>query len=201
MSKAEPQWSNLKPQRDALFHLFPTDTITTVVEIGVDEGGWIAACLTRIPREAIVYGIDPWDGRDSRHRVFQNRLHLELSSGKVIEIRKTSIAAAKIWDRPIDVLHIDGDHTTVFDDLLAWVPKVREGGLVCGHDVIGHRQSTWVYRDLRRYFGKLMPFFIGPIRGHTLGQALRVHSFWFYKDTPYGQHHSMRRKRKEKADD
>lgn len=195
--KFDQRWANLHPQEDALFHLFPRDGIKTIVEVGVYYGGWIKRCLGFLPKEATVYAIDPWQDVVTPHDKFVSTLGEELASGRVVEIRKKSLEAITQWDIPIDVLHLDGDHTDLLNDLVAWVPKVRKGGLITGHDVLGHRQSRWVFRDLHRYFGKNKPFFIGPIRGHTLGQALRIHSFWFWKDTEYGEQHSMRRKPKE----
>jgi len=50
--------------------------------------------------------------------------------------RGTSLEIAEEWNRPIDVLFIDGDHS--YDgcsaDLQAWLPFVRPGGWVALHD-------------------------------------------------------------------
>jgi predicted O-methyltransferase YrrM len=57
-------------------------------------------------------------------------------SGRAIPYRMESDeAATKFWV-PIDLLFIDADHyaSSVLNDLKNWVPKVRPGGLVVGHD-------------------------------------------------------------------
>lgn len=195
------RWTHLEPFEYALYNLFDPEETKTVVEVGVYQGGWIKTCLEYLFEDAKIYAVDPWKDVVTPHRRFRNTLAKELASDHVIEIRRPSLDAAKDWDKPIDLLHLDGDHTDLLNDLIAWVPKVREGGLITGHDVLGHRQSKWVLRDLHHYFGKHKPFFIGPIRGRNLHQALRVHSFWFWKDTPFGYQHSMRRKPKEKKHD
>ncbi len=40
------------------------------------------------------------------------------------------------WDKPIDVLNIDSDHTyeTTFGEINRWIPFVKQGGLVFFHD-------------------------------------------------------------------
>ena len=51
--------------------------------------------------------------------------------------RMTSVEAAKeVEDGSIDIVFIDGLHTYegVRDDLEAWVPKIKVGGIISGHD-------------------------------------------------------------------
>ena len=43
------------------------------------------------------------------------------------------------WDRigkPLDVVFLDGDHSyeAVCDDIKLWVPHIKSGGILCGHD-------------------------------------------------------------------
>lgn len=48
----------------------------------------------------------------------------------------TTREAARTWTEPIDYLYIDADHSyeAVREDLAAWVPHVRAGGLIAGDD-------------------------------------------------------------------
>lgn len=48
-----------------------------------------------------------------------------------------------ILDESLDFVYIDADHEyeAVKADLRAWIPKVREGGMVAGHDYIEHDPS------------------------------------------------------------
>jgi cephalosporin hydroxylase len=51
--------------------------------------------------------------------------------------KENTVAAAKnVTDDEIDFVFIDADHTYkgVKADILAWMPKVRKGGYVTGHD-------------------------------------------------------------------
>lgn len=51
-------------------------------------------------------------------------------------IRKTSEQSGKELDVALDFIFIDANHTYehVMKDLQIWVPKVRSGGLIIGHD-------------------------------------------------------------------
>ncbi len=56
---------------------------------------------------------------------------------QVKPLRMSSLAAAKtIEDGSVDVLFIDADHSyqATLADIKAWLPKVKSGGVLCGHD-------------------------------------------------------------------
>jgi hypothetical protein len=51
--------------------------------------------------------------------------------------RKTSLeAVVEFPDNSLDAVFIDGNHhfDFVVQDIIAWAPKVRRGGMVSGHD-------------------------------------------------------------------
>lgn len=63
-------------------------------------------------------------------------------------------AAKRVKDGSMDFVFVDGDHTDnhPFEDIQDWTPKVRPGGLICGHD-FGHRDFPEVERAVREHFG------------------------------------------------
>ena len=74
---------------------------------------------------------------------FHRNLREELASGKV-DLRQTdSVRAAAHWngDGSPDLVFIDGSHDTesVRQDIRAWLPLVRKGGLLSGHDATDPR--------------------------------------------------------------
>jgi len=56
--------------------------------------------------------------------------------GRHTLIRKSSYDAAKEVDIDLDFIFIDGNHTYkhVWQDLSLWIPKIKPGGLIMGHD-------------------------------------------------------------------
>lgn len=68
-----------------------------------------------------------------------------------------TIEAARTWTEPIDYLYIDADHhyEAVLADLEAWVPHVRQGGVIAGDDY-GNRSFPGVkqaWDDFERAHG------------------------------------------------
>lgn len=53
------------------------------------------------------------------------------------KIKKRSVEASQDFENEsLDFIYVDGSHEyqDVKDDLLAWIPKVKKGGYICGHD-------------------------------------------------------------------
>lgn len=119
------------------------------VEVGVAFGS-MSVWLTRLIPELRMIGVDPFvgydpgdgmsdimenDGNDIYQFVqwrFKTEGHERLSL-----LRKSSReAAAIVADSSQDFVFIDADHRyeSVLEDISLWRPKVRSGGLICGHD-------------------------------------------------------------------
>ena len=60
----------------------------------------------------------------------------DLKDKPVVWHIEASLDAAKKIDEPLDFVYIDGlhDYKSVTDDIAAWYPLVRKGGVVGGHD-------------------------------------------------------------------
>lgn len=65
----------------------------------------------------------------------------------------TAVQSDRIPDHSIDIIFIDGDHRYegVMRDLIAWTPKLRLGGIICGHDY----DNPNVYRAVNEKFKKV----------------------------------------------
>lgn len=80
-----------------------------------------------------------------------------IDTNKVWFVQSDSSAFGKSWTNPIDLLVIDGDHTTVgvLKDIDAWWDKLRVGGLCVFHDFL-HRENgfngttAWHFRDVHQ---------------------------------------------------
>ncbi|NER01403.1 MAG: glycosyltransferase [Okeania sp. SIO3C4] len=104
--------------------------------------------------EGTLFAIDTWKGsssvpsmeREARgtniFNVFiQNMKMLGLLNQIVQPIGMESIAAAQIFqDNSFDFIFIDGDHSysSIKQDILAWLPTLKEGGTICGHCAEGY---------------------------------------------------------------
>jgi predicted O-methyltransferase YrrM len=119
----------------------------TVVEIGSAQGKstcYIAAALSENTRGHL-YAIDPhsltsWNdvGSVETYTIIQRNLKQAGVAEKVTLLRETSENVAATWDRPIDVLFIDGDHSYdgVKRDWERFVPHVSSFGFVVFHDTL-----------------------------------------------------------------
>jgi len=130
----------------------------TIVEIGSWKGKsttWLAEGAD--PTSGIrIFAIDPHepylaDPHTDSLRDFRANLERLGLTALVTPIVARSEAAVVSFDRPIDVLFIDGDHEAgpVAADLALWLPKVRAGGWAALHDV-RNREWPGVSRGLSR---------------------------------------------------
>lgn len=117
-----------------------------IAEIGVRSGQTTAHLLTYCPQIELVIAVDlvaPPPGRDSISRL-----------DKVRFLRGYSDACAKeVNDASLDLVFIDADHSEewVRRDLEAWMPKLKAGGVMAGHDY-GSRHFPGVKNAVDRYF-------------------------------------------------
>jgi hypothetical protein len=131
--------------RDALPALFEALGYTRGVEIGVERGHYTKTLLTDTTFSLIA--VDAWKAyRGYREHVSQTRLddfHVETKERlKAFDMRVSiekgwSVDVAKtVPDKLMDFVYIDGNHTLpqVIADLHAWIPKVKPGGIIAGHD-------------------------------------------------------------------
>jgi len=57
-------------------------------------------------------------------------------SNVVIHRQDTLEVAKEFSDKSLDFVYVDADHTYLGCkcDILAWYPKIKKGGIICGHD-------------------------------------------------------------------
>lgn len=128
----------------SLTKLFADLNFKTGAEIGVERGQFSKRLCHTNPGLKL-YCIDPWLAYPGyREHVTQSKLEdffketqERLSPYDCTIIRKTSIeAAVDVPDKSLDFVYIDGNHSLlhIIQDLHYWIPKVRRGGIVSGHD-------------------------------------------------------------------
>jgi len=126
--------------RETIYELWGELGFKVGAEIGVRMGTNAAAILVRVP-DLKLYCIDPWGAylrvTDAAQERYYERCVRKLKGQNVELIKKCSMDAVDGFaDQSLDFVYIDGDHRfdAVMSDLIAWVPKVRTGGVVSGHD-------------------------------------------------------------------
>ncbi len=104
-----------------------------VVELGALNGVTGQHILRYCPSIARLYSIDlePLRGKQGEPSSDERFRFIQSDSAK---------AAGPFADHSVDLVFIDADHSEegTRRDLAAWLPKVREHGIVCGHDYGSH---------------------------------------------------------------
>jgi predicted O-methyltransferase YrrM len=116
-----------------------TRSIIRVAEIGSAAGrGSTPIAGEYIKRVGgTLYCIDPWVG--SWYFAFLTNVRIFDLEGTVVPIRSASAPAASLFDDgSLDAVFVDGSH--IYEDVLAdidaYLPKVRKGGVIFGHDLL-----------------------------------------------------------------
>lgn len=148
-----PGWPNELPQIYAkMVQNFPENS--HFVEVGAWKGASTAAMGVEIANSGknIRFDVvDTWQGSEEHQTdrsVIDNSLFEEFLANTapvrqfINPIRSTSIEAAKLYaDNSLDFVCIDANHEyeQVKLDILAWLPKIKSGGMFAGDDF----HHTW----------------------------------------------------------
>lgn len=146
------------PRYEFLADMINRNGYKRIVEVGVDKG------------ETTKYLLEHCD---LRHYVlvdnkFNPDLEIELKEKGLVKKKPTcfrpveilkmdSVEAAKRFrDKEFDLVFIDASHDyqSVLNDILAWKPKVRKGGIICGHDFFksGDKPYSQVHSAVKKVF-------------------------------------------------
>lgn len=181
--------------RDNLAELFHELDFQRVVEVGVCKGEYSEILLKANP-QATVYGVDPFipyaEYGDYRRSKTINAYHEEAK--KLLDkypnyqlIEETSVEATKSFrDGSIDAVYIDANHRFEFvvADIQAWLPKVRKGGIISGHDYAKIKQptNTHVYQAVNGYTDshQVKPWFLLGTNAMLPGEVRDSMRSWMF---------------------
>lgn len=131
--------------RGCLARIFAELGYTEGVEVGVKEGEYSEILLAANPALHL-RSVDPWlvrDGyRDGRDQAifdgYEAKARVTLGKYPGSEIVKgfSVDVARSLPDGVVDFVYIDGHHSfqAATNDIAEWLPKIRPGGIIAGHD-------------------------------------------------------------------
>lgn len=134
----------LRMNRRQIAELFAELGFKIGAEIGTAEGEYAEVLCKSVP-DLKLYCIDPWKTY-AGYRDYQKRDTLDdlltkaaarLEGLNVEFIQAYSVAAAQlIEDESLDFVYVDANHKYeyVVADIAAWLPKIKHGGVLAGHD-------------------------------------------------------------------
>ena len=125
-----------------------------IVELGVDYGYSTFCFAQSLNRnnKGKIYGIDLFLG--DKHTSFRNNHDFVVNQMKAHHLNRIELIvkdfneAAKEWNQPIDILHIDGLHTyeAIRNDFENWSKYVKKDGIILLHDVCIYHSDFGVYK-------------------------------------------------------
>ena len=133
--------------RDDLARWFGEWGFTEGVEVGTFQGNYAGVLCASNPKLHLTC-VDPWvcyDGYEEyvnqqwKLNAAYHRAQQRLANYNCTLVRQYSAVASEgIPDGSLDFVYLDGNHLLpyVIQDQYCWVPKVRKGGVVAGHDYL-----------------------------------------------------------------
>jgi len=121
-------------------------------EIGVWKGKFTYNVLNLVPTIEKLYCVDPWIMYDDYEKSLVSDTFIKANYNNIFKIYKDQTkkfrkkivtlrmmsdeAIKKIPDEHLDWIFIDANHSYEYakQDIINWMPKVKHGGLVSGHD-------------------------------------------------------------------
>jgi hypothetical protein len=148
--KNNSDWFDYSDLYDMVSELYEPNSI--FVEIGVWQGASLSYLMLK-NRDKDVFGVDTFKGdpnNPNEQRIIkEGNLNLEeitrnnlnkLALSPILIIENSILAAEKFTNDCCSFVFIDGGHMydQVCADIKAWLPKVKSGGILAGHDYNSH---------------------------------------------------------------
>ncbi len=140
---------------EGTIQILPSNAL--VVELGAWKGRSTGILFTTKGKDMTVVTVDTWLGQpdlrlNAHSEVLNNDIFLDfLKSMHLLGINplwykkdmpagcyylrmESTLAPYLFNDNSVDMIFIDSDHTRFGEDIDAWMPKVKSGGVISGHD-------------------------------------------------------------------
>jgi len=168
---------------------------TIGAEIGTWKGEFAEALCQGIPNLTLTC-VDPWKAYPDYH---DHRIDRHISEAKATAFRRLAPypcvflveysveAASHVDDDSLDFVYIDANHTFeyVVADLAAWIPKVRSGGVIAGHDYksLGNRPDMTVVEAIQGWTRahRVAPWYVLGRHKTRPGEVRDKHRSWLWE--------------------
>jgi predicted O-methyltransferase YrrM len=162
----EEEWFTYSALYSDMVAKFPSGS--KFVEVGCWKGrsaAYMCVEIANSKKDIDFYCVDFWHV-SAEHEIeephLKNLYEIFLSNMKPVEAFykpmkiPSSDAAKKFKDESLDFVFIDAGHQydEVKDDILAWYPKIKKGGILAGHDFYP-TEPTW--GDVSKVVNELFP--------------------------------------------
>jgi len=147
---------------DTLIKTIKENDLKIGVEIGVKRGQNIAKILKECP-DFIFHAVDCWDpklqyinwgkGAQVVNEKFFNKI-LHAYPKNIFKHKGYSVpVSTEFADESVDLIFVDGDHSYegCKTDIETWLPKLKTGGFMAGHDY-GHVRFPGVKQSVDEIF-------------------------------------------------
>lgn len=149
----------------------PENTEEKFVEIGVWKGKSVSFAgveITNSGKKIKLDAVDTWEGSPGEPILMEDEslingtLYNEFIVNTVPvrnivrPVKMSSVEAAKLYDdNSLFFVFIDGSHLyeAVREDIIAWLPKVKSGGFIGGHDIDQPEEFNGVRRAVDELIG------------------------------------------------
>ncbi len=152
----------LNHRREILEHKINKNKWEVGVELGVLKGDTYLYLLEHCLSLKHLYGVDTWEYSESENLPYEEFVRekaKKYGDRAVFTKEKTAAAAKDFTDGKMDFIFIDADHSykSVAADIEAWLPKIKKGGWMMGHDY-EHPRFPGVKQAVLEVFGVVETF-------------------------------------------
>lgn len=139
--------------RDALASLFAELGFKTGAEIGVCDGNFSEVLAKNNPQMKL-FSIDPWRPLPEYYDYRSKEIFEQMFINAALKLQKytncemvqklSTEAVNDFKDGSLDIVYIDANHRLEFviNDISIWLPKLKNGGIIAGHDYLEITKPT-----------------------------------------------------------